>query len=355
MEAFQNKDKEVLIIRLSAMGDVAMTIPVIERVRRDNPNVSITILTSKVVMPLFSHIDGINVIGWDLKNDGDFLDIIREFIKLRKYKKFDLVIDLHDIIRTKVIRKLFILSGTKVVKIDKLRKDKKNLLKTKSRDQLKTMVQCYIDTFKRAGLKVKEQEPSLIKRKMPIPKSILASTGEKNSTWIGIAPFAKHQGKAYPTNLIEEVIDHLLSYDKDIFFFIFSGGGQEREMAEVIASRHRQSMTVFGKTLLDGEIKLISNIDCMVTMDSGAMHFASVVGTPVVSVWGATHPSAGFLGYGQDVDNVVQVDMDCRPCSIYGNKPCIKEGEEQYTCMEQIDPIKIADKVIKIINSKNIE
>lgn len=55
-----------------------------------------------------------------------------------------------------------------------------------------------------------------------------------------------------------------------------------------------------GRVKLAGEIDLIANLDCVVAMDSLVMHLASLTGTPVVSVWGATHPALGFLGYGTD-------------------------------------------------------
>lgn len=77
------------------------------------------------------------------------------------------------------------------------------------------------------------------------------------------------------------------------------------------------------------------------------MHLASLVETPVVSVWGATHPYAGFYGYKQDLNNIVQAELFCRPCSIYGNKPCYRGN---YECMELINPEIIVSKVLGIID-----
>lgn len=349
MEVPRNKQiKEILIIRLSAMGDVAMTIPVIERLKSDNPKVGITILTSKMVMPLFYHLHGVKVIGWDLSTDGGVKHIFKIFRKLRRKEHFDAVIDLHDVLRTKVLRSLFALTGTKVFTINKGRGEKRDLISKKSFVQLKSTVQRYRDTLSEAGLVVDHSAPILHKKNLPIPKSMLEIVGEKKGVWIGIAPFAKHKGKTYPLVKMELVMD-ILSADPTISFFIFSGGGAEREAANTLAGRYRNAVVVFGKTLLDGELKLIANLDCMVSMDSGAMHFASVVGTPVVSIWGATHPYAGFLGYGQSIDNVVQCDLKCRPCSIFGSKPC---HSKDYKCMEMIAPEEIAAKILKILKHK---
>lgn len=346
MEVPRNKKKkEILIMRLSAMGDVAMTLPVIEKLRRENPDTGITILTSKIVMPLFYHLPDINVIGWDLAKEGSFKDLFPQFRRLRRERHYDVVIDLHDVLRTKALRWLFAIWGSKVYTIDKGRREKRDLIRKKSFVQLKSTIQRYRDTLSQAGLTVDQAAPQLEKKKMPLPKSILEIVGEKEGTWIGIAPFAKHIGKTYPLEKMERVMD-LLAVDETISFFIFSGGGAEREAANTLAGRYRNAVVVFGKTLLDGELKLISNLDCMVSMDSGAMHFASAVGTPVVSIWGATHPYAGFLGYGQSMENVVQCEMECRPCSVFGNKPCKKGTNE---CMTMITPEEVAEKVMKVI------
>ena len=90
----------------------------------------------------------------------------------------------------------------------------------------------------------------------------------------------------------------------------------------------------------------MSHLDAMVSMDSANMHMASLVNCPVVSIWGATHPYAGFVGWGQKEENFVQLDMPCRPCSIYGSKPCLR-GD--YACLSGIAPEVIADKVENLL------
>ena len=98
---------------------------------------------------------------------------------------------------------------------------------------------------------------------------------------------------------------------------------------------------------LHGELVLMSRLDVMLSMDSANMHLASLVGTKVVSIWGATHPYAGFMGWNQSIDNAVQVDLPCRPCSIYGNKPCTQGN---YPCMNNILPQQVVEKIINVIH-----
>ena len=81
---------------------------------------------------------------------------------------------------------------------------------------------------------------------------------------------------------------------------------------------------------MEAELALMSHLDVMVSMDSGNMHLASLINTPVVTIWGATHPLAGFMGWNQSEENAVQVDLPCRPCSVYGNKPC---SRKDYACL----------------------
>jgi len=84
----------------------------------------------------------------------------------------------------------------------------------------------------------------------------------------------------------------------------------------------------------------------MLSMDSAGMHLASFKGTPVVSIWGATHHYAGFLGYGQSDDNIVADNIECRPCSVFGNKPCFRKD---YACMHNIDPQAVVNQLLKFV------
>jgi len=104
-------------------------------------------------------------------------------------------------------------------------------------------------------------------------------------------------------------------------------------------------ISIAGKFSFAEELAIISHMDMMISMDSANMHLASLFGVPVVSVWGATHPFAGFYGWGQPADNAVQIDLYCRPCSVFGNKPCYR-GD--HACMEQLPEKKILEKVITI-------
>lgn len=123
----------------------------------------------------------------------------------------------------------------------------------------------------------------------------------------------------------------------------FSAVDSKRNKCFPTCVRHENTYIAHSEFDLAGEIAMMQQLDVMLTMDSANMHLASLVGTPVVSVWGGTHPYAGFLGWNQKDTDCVQLDMPCRPCSVYGNKPCLR-GD--YACLKGITPEMIVGKVM---------
>lgn len=325
-----------LIIRFSAMGDVAMTSPVVAFAAKENPGDEFVVLTQGWLTPLFDTSDNVKTIGIKLDDYKGVIGIFKLFRKLRK-ERFDVVLDLHDVLRSKLLVLLFRFTGTPCHVIDKGRKEKRNLICGKEKKQLRTSIERYCDVLRHSGLSI-NLHPRGTKVVLPLPEVFRQA---KKGHWYGIAPFAQHQGKAYPIERSKELIKLLAQHENDRVF-IFSGGGTEKEIVAEIVSYTPNAIGVYGKVKLDGEKALMSNLDTLVSMDSGAMHIASIVGCRCVSVWGATHPWAGFLGYGQVEKDVISKNMTCCPCSIYGNKPCAR-GD--YECLN-IDPQIIYNRVI---------
>ncbi len=348
MAFFEKKAPHLLIIRLSAMGDVAMVVPVLKALKTDYPDLRITILTRPFFQPFFRDIEGIGFLAPDFKGrHKGVAGMIRLYRDIAACGVTH-VADLHDVIRTKVLRRMLLLTGKQVSVIDKGRADKRAMTRKfrKFLEPLKPTVERYRDTILRLGFRFRKPVPEQ-KSSRPIPAPIFDIVGEKHGKWIGVAPFAQHRGKIYPTQQADELIGLLAGEYERVF--VFGGGPYEREFAECMEMRHPGVVSVIGKIRLGDELDLIANLDLIVSMDSSAMHMASLVGTDCVSVWGATHPYAGFYGFGQDPRNAVQLDLSCRPCSVYGNKPCLF-GD--YHCLTRISPQMIADKVREVLNRK---
>lgn len=158
---------------------------------------------------------------------------------------------------------------------------------------------------------------------------------------IGIAPFAAHKGKIYPLDRMEKVVQLLKEKQPDCHIYLFCGKGEELELMQKWAKKY--DLIVATGEGIRADLEKMKKLDVMISMDSGNMHLASIVGLRVVSIWGATHPYAGFLGWGQKMEDCIQKDLPCRPCSIYGNKPCLR-GD--MACMD-IEPEDIISRIIQ--------
>jgi ADP-heptose:LPS heptosyltransferase len=314
----KSKPNQTLIIRFSSLGDVAMTIPVVYSVAKRYPDDKFIFLTKNAFQAIFiNKPDNLVMAGLnDVKG------------------KINKIADLHHVLRSWRMDLSFFLKGAKIAIIHKGRKGKKQLTREKNKQfkQLETSIERYQKVFEKLGYDATLNFTSLFAGKNKHPE-----------IWIGIAPFAKHPGKTYPLEQMEEVI-RLLSLRPQVQLFLF-GGSNDREKLEEWAKKYKNVQSVAGQMSFPEELLLINDLDVMLSMDSANMHLASLVNTPVVSVWGATHPYAGFYGYKQNPENAVQVDLACRPCSVFGNKPCLR-GD--YVCLKMISPEMIVEKIKQI-------
>lgn len=286
-------------------------------------------------------------IGINLDNYKGLTGLYKLYKKLNEYKP-DFVADLHDVLRTKILRTYFLmLSGAKVANIIKGRSEKKKLTRSKNKiqAQLKSTFERYRDVFTRLGFPFTPSFTSLFNGgKGDISEFSGIIPPKDNNKWVGVAPFAAHNGKIYPLDKMEQVIA-LLSKEPDVEIFCFGNGPKEEAVVNDWCSKYPHVNSFLGRTNFNGELRLISHLDAMICMDSANMHMASLAGTPAISVWGATSPLAGFLGWNQKSEDCVELPLPCRPCSIFGNKPCMY-GD--FRCMN-IAPELIARKVLEKI------
>lgn len=339
----------VLITRFSAIGDVAMTIPVVYSVARSNPAIRFVMVTRPSMASMFLNPPtNLTVLGVNL-SEGIYsgpAGIWRLYRKLRREYKFDAVADLHDVLRTITLDTLAWLNRIPVSRINKERSRKRALTRRNNKIMLPLISQRarYREVFYRLGLAVEEKFTSLFGDRRGNPDDFATVTAPKSEgeKWIGIAPFAKHKGKIYPAELMEQVVENL-SARGDVKIFLFGGGEHERTVLDGWASKYPGIISLAGRRLgFPIELSLLSHLDVMVSMDSANMHLASLVRVPVVSIWGATHPYCGFKGWKQQDSDTVQLTMTCRPCSVFGDKPCYR-GD--YHCLNGISPSLILDKI----------
>lgn len=340
---------KILIIRFSALGDVAMTIPVIYSLAVAFPDLEITVLSRKHFESLFSNLpSNVRFVSADLnaKHKG-ILGLNALYTELAR-DKYDYVADFHSVLRSIYLRFRFKFAGVLTASIDKGRKEKGLLTQRENKllTPLKSVFSRYQEVLERLGFTFELKFQSLLGSEKINPIEIVSYAGEKgNEKWLGIAPFAKHEGKIYPQELLIQVVSYFANHNQ-VKVFVFGGGAAEAAIINGWTEKYSSIVSMVGKLNMSQELQLMAQLDAMLTMDSGNMHLASLVNTPVVSVWGATHPYAGFMGWNQSLENAVQVDLACRPCSIYGQKPCFR-GD--YACLNDISPDIIIKRIEKLI------
>lgn len=335
-------------MRLSAMGDVAMTVPVLRAFVKQYPEVKITVVSRPFFKPFFEEIPNISFFAFDEKErHKGFIGLLRLFQDL-KALHIDAFADLHNVLRSKVVRTFFSLYGKKVAAVDKGRAEKKALTQAENKTfkPLPTMFERHVKVFSTLGFNIDLSKPKFPSKSV-LSEEIVALIGEENKTLIGIAPFAQYDSKVYPLDLMQEVINQLSesrNLGKSYKILLFGGGKKEIEILNSLSANKQNVITMAGKLKFQQELQLISNLDVMLSMDSGNAHIAAMLGVKVITLWGATHPFAGFLPFNQPLENALVSDRNLfpkLPTSVYGNKKV--EGYEN--AMRTITPETIVEKI----------
>lgn len=339
----------LLVIRLSAMGDVAMTVPVLSALTRQYPNLKITVLTKPFFWPMFAQLKNVTVFEVDVKGRHNGVFGLWTLYKELRTRNIDAVADLHNVLRSNVLKLYFKFGGIPFFQIDKARAEKKALTAAKGKvlKPLKPTYERYADVFSALGFPIDLSKTAPLSKE-PLSEKTLRILGKPSNFFLGIAPFAAFEGKRYPLHLMEEVIKILDNTEK-YKILLFGGGKEEEQKLDVFDALFRSCTTVVGKLSFPEELALISNLDAMLSMDSGNAHLAAIYGVPVITLWGVTHPYAGFYPFGQDANNALLADrkkFPLIPTSVYGNK--MPDGYEKV--METISPEEVVAKVEMVLN-----
>ena len=335
------KGKHLLVIRLSALGDVAMTLPAIYSLARRYPQMRIFVLTRRPFARIFvNHPDNVKMFTPDLKKKGvKGLGVtLALFMRLRRHK-FDYVVDLHNVLRSWVLGRLLHWSGARWGMVDKMREGRRAVLHGHARQP--EFISRYIDTFRRMGFEVDYTFKTLYPDGAPeAPVDIPAGA-------VGIAPFARYETKTYPVDLMEQVVKGLSG--RGVPVFLFGGRGREAEIMDSWAERYDGCVSLAGRFAIRDELAMMSRLTAMVAMDSANHHLAALTGVRVLSIWGGTTPACGFMAYGQKESDALCLGLDCQPCSIGGSPKC-KLGTP--VCMRGIKPETVIGRVMDMLNEK---
>ena len=349
------RGRDILVSRFSAMGDVAMTLPPLYDACLSNPDRRFIMLTRQHPASIFINPpENLVIHPIDTADYPGVAGMRRLYRELRDKYDIGAYADLHDVLRTQMLRLFFRLGGVKVTKVDKGRLDRYRLTRSSNKHlvELTPMSQRYAATLAAAGARGQGRFKSVFPT-LPDPE-IFANAilprreGEK---WIAIAPFARHPGKVYPERYMVLALAHMMNKIYGCRLILFGFGPEEEATIEkwrdILSSEFPfkpESIVNMASARigLPAEMALIAHCDVMLSMDSANMHLATLVGTRVVSIWGATHPYCGFRPAALRDSDIIQLDMTCRPCSVFGNRPCM-QGD--YYCLKGIAPERVAEVV----------
>jgi len=329
------------------MGDAAMTVPVLRVLNATYPALKITVVSRRFFKPLFEGIPNINFLEADVYGAHKGIGLLK-LANEAKALGIDVVADLHNVIRSRIITNALRLKGIKSYTIDKGREEKKRLVNAGGKPiiPLKSMFERYADVFRKMGFPLDLNQHNFPPRQQ-LNIRLHNLIGSEPKKCIGIAPFAAYDGKMYPLELMKKVITEIDS-TQNYIVLLFGGGKKEVEVLNEMALQFTSVTNIAGSLTFEEELALISNLDLMVAMDSGNGHLAAMFGVPVLTMWGVTHPFAGFKPFGQPDENQELSNREAFPLiptSVYGNKQ--PKGYEKV--MGTISPDLVLNKIFELL------
>lgn len=343
---------KVLFIRLSSLGDILLTFPLISFFKSRFPDSHITLLTKtayKETVELNKDID--EILLFDKKNVK-----ISQMRLLIKQNKYDYIFDLHKNIRSFLFSSF---SGFPVSRFNKhsirkflLVRFKINLLKDipgiivryfQSLNKFnlfdeKSFVS-YLETY---GILVDEKLKNVLYDKIPELK--------KFEKIIAFCPSARHKTKMLPQEKYIKIGKELTSSPKSAI--ILMGSSDEAEYCEKIVSQisDKQCFNLAGKTSIPETSAMLKQCNIIISNDTGLMHLSNLLDIPLIALFGSTVKEFGFFPIGKNAVTFEQKELKCRPCSHIGLKECPKK---HFRCMNDIDEEPVIKKAIEIINKVN--
>ena len=342
--------RTLLILRFSALGDVALIVPVLLAFSERYPDIRISICTRPRFAPLFGTLSHVDVLSADLEGQHKGLLGLYQLYKRIAKTRPTAILDLHNVLRTKVLYFYHGLNSAPFHILDKGRAEKRQLTRSSKKiwRPLVHTTQRYADVFGAAGYPVHVQDHHIL------PKRSVQDAFLKESLQgqirIGIAPFAAYAAKSYALEQMEEVVAWL---DKmpNCKILIFGGGQEEKQAVAPWEARYSNCLNLIGKYDFSEELNLISGLDLMISMDSGNGHLSAIFGVPTLTLWGLTHPYCGFAPFGQPESNSLLADRDRYPdipTSVYGNR-CPKGYEH---AINTISVSRIKERIIAVLGWK---
>ena len=339
------KRQKILIMRLSSIGDILLSTPFIRQVRIAFPKSQIDFVIKNEYYSLIQfnpHLD--KIYRYDKATGIQGLENLSRNLSEQKY---DLVFDLHNNFRTR-----YILAKIKTKKVFRIKKDKikrallvyvkLNMYKT-----ITTIPQRYLAVGKQAGIKDDDNGMEIFWRdSVELEVNSILQRNHTPEKFIVIAAGAAHYTKRWPTDKYMKLIEKLLAYSNARI--VLMGNDKEKKILSNLVISPR-IINLAGQLSLLQAAAILGKAQVVVSNDSGLMHMATAVNTPVVAIFGSTVKELGFFPYkGLSVVHEEQ-NLWCRPCSHIGREKC---PLGHFRCMVNIKEDDVFASVVKFLNGK---
>ncbi|HEU5303056.1 MAG TPA: glycosyltransferase family 9 protein [Gemmatimonadales bacterium] len=311
-----NPSLNVLAVRFSSIGDILLTTPLLRAIRHSYPGARITVVTKRAYLPLLSHNPRIHrVIG--LAPNGSLAGLAADL----RGDRYTTLLDLHDNLRSRVLRLLVPGRWTTYPKHRLARALLVHAKRNRYRDR-RPVAERYFSAAKHLRVIPDGAPPEFFIGPEATLEAIswLRSQGlESEPGIIAVAPGAAHATKRWPVGHWRTLIDRIAGDGSPV---VIAGGPDDAPLAAHLADGYGSRVTsaagVFG---LQGTGALLRRARVLVSGDTGVMHMATGVGTPVVALFGPTVEAFGFFPYSR-LARVVELPLPCRPCSTQGGPRC---------------------------------
>ena len=332
---------KILILRFSSIGDILLTSPFIRQVRTKYPQAQI----DYVIKSKFSELIKYNP---HLTNIYEFGEPHAETLKLLIDKinpdRYSYIFDLHNNLRSNIVR--YRIHADKKYHIRKNKIEQKLLIWFKKNlyKKITSIPERYLAVGKAAGI-VDDNGgleifwPDQTGQKV---RKLLQQEGlDLEKPIIGLVPGAGFFTKRWPLEYFLELVRRI----EGEYQIVVLGGKNETGLGEVLASSGKIHNFAGNLSLLETAIAL-SLMKLIITNDSGLMHMATAVKTPVVAIFGSSVKELGFFPYRGKSIVLENAELNCRPCSHIGREDCPRD---HFKCMREIVPDNVYDAVMEIL------
>lgn len=319
--------KKLLIIRLSSLGDILLTTPLVRSIKEQNPGISVDFLLREEYSEVFSYNPHISSL---LFYNGS-LEEVSSLIKARNY---DLILDLQNNFRSFQI--------TRGLKVPVLKFGKKHINKF-------LLVRFKINKLKDAGpipLRYAETVPGLEldKKGLEVFSATNSAEVQLKGNTIGFCPGSRHFTKMWPEEYFIELGCKLSSKGYKILLF---GGKSDKDICNRLSESIPGARNLCNDNRLLLTAELMKECSCIVCNDSGLMHLACAVNVPVVTIFGSSVKEFGFIPYTRAKSLILENNLlSCRPCSHIGREEC---PLKHFRCMREIVPELVLEKIEDLI------